>query len=177
MNLFLRSLARPALFCFFLFACFLDTTAQETRYRTGVKTGLVKVKFKRELTSALDKFKPVPASSPKTGIAAFDNVAKVTRTKGMRRMFPYNPRIEAKLRKHGLHLWYMLEIDSNSNPLQVASAFKGLKEVAIAEADHKKVLKPLKSYDLSGFFVSTLITIRMKIELITETQITDEVFC
>ncbi|MFZ6009552.1 MAG: S8 family serine peptidase, partial [Bacteroidota bacterium] len=85
-----------------------------------------------------------------TGMQAFDAVAKTTTAKNMYRLFPYDPQHESKLRKHGLHLWYVVELDPATNPKQAAAIYKKVKGVAVAEADHEKVLSPFQVSEYKG---------------------------
>src|SRR6187551_3875039 len=123
--------------------------AQQPTFKDGIHTGQIKVKFKPEMTSSLGRTKVTArASGFTTGIQSVDRVAKATKASNMYRLFPYDPKHEAKLVKHGLHLWYVVEIDETTDPANAVAQFKQLNEVTIAEMEHEKVLAPyeVKSY-------------------------------
>lgn len=117
--------------------------AQSGTFRNGVKQGLIKVKFSQELAGTLRtaRINPNPTGFT-SGITPLDLAAKVTKARTMYRLFPYDQRFEHKLRKHGLHLWYVVEIDDAADPKAVASEFRKLKEVAVAEVEREKVIAP-----------------------------------
>jgi subtilisin family serine protease len=113
---------------------------------------MIKVKFSPEMTTTLSQMK-VNANAKKgglsTGMETFDATAKKSKATNLYRLFPYDARYESKLRKHGLHLWYVVEIDDNIDPKTAVAQFKQLKEVAVAEAEHEKLLAPysVKEYN------------------------------
>jgi hypothetical protein len=116
--------------------------AQPT-YKDGVKQGQIKVKFTSEMSSTLSQTTVHARTSGfTTGIQTLDATAKSTKAKNMYRLFPYDPKFESKLRKHGLHLWYVVEVDETTDPKTAVSQFKKLKEVAVAEVEHEKILAP-----------------------------------
>jgi len=150
MNNYLQTIARRA---FLLGAFFLCTTAVWAQvYQNGVRKGMVKVKFTSSMTTSLSQMKVSAKSSGlTTGIETFDAVAKTTQATNMYRLFPYDAKYESKLRKHGLHLWYVVEIKENADPTTAVTQFKQLKEVAVAEIEHEKILAPyqVKEYQSS----------------------------
>ena len=115
-------------------------------FKEGVKQGVVKVKFSPTMTNTL---KAMPASMKVekgqalvTGISSFDKAAKQTNAYGMERLFPFDPKNEHKLRKHGLHLWYVVAIDESKDPKIAAANFSQLSEVELAETEREKTLSP-----------------------------------
>lgn len=142
MNDYLRMRSRRVLVAGLLVLCSLSAMAQ-LQYANGARKGMVKVKFTSSMTTSLSQL-PVSARSKQlsTGIAAFDATAKSTKATNMYRLFPFDVRYENKLRKHGLHLWYVIEIDESIDPKTAVAQFKQLKEVAIAEVDREKTLSP-----------------------------------
>jgi subtilisin family serine protease len=144
MQYFLPSLKRGML----LLGAILLTTvlafAQE--FTNGVRRGVVKVKFTNEMSQSLAQMKVQSAGDVlSTGMQRFDAAAKRTSAKNMYRLFPYDPKFEAKLRKHGLHLWYVVEIDKNLDPKTAVVEFRKIKEVAIAEVDREKTVAPFET--------------------------------
>jgi subtilisin family serine protease len=112
-------------------------------YQNGVRKGMVKVKFSQAMATSLGQVQVNAKSSGlTTGIQSIDAVAKNAKATNMYRLFPYDAKYENKLRKHGLHLWYVVEIDENVDPKTAVRQFKQLKEVTVAEVEHEKIIKP-----------------------------------
>lgn len=133
--------------------------AQQPTFKEGIRAGQIKVKFKPEMSSTLSQTTVNARTSGfSTGIQSVDNVAKATKASNMYRLFPYDAKYESKLRKHGLHLWYVVEIDEATDPKVAVAQFKQLNEVAVAELEHQKVLAPyeVKSYVPTAGTFSTL---------------------
>jgi subtilisin family serine protease len=116
--------------------------AQNVSFREGIKQGSVKIKFSGQVAPSLRKMTVSTGKKLVTGIQAFDQVSNTVGARKMRRLFPENPnpRLEAKLRKHKLDLWYVVDIDPNQSPKEVALMYKGLAEVQVAETEKEKVL-------------------------------------
>lgn len=116
--------------------------SQNPSFKKGVKQGSIKVKFTELSPTTLKNISVSKGKKPITGIQAFDKVSEKIGVKKMHRLFPENPnpRLEAKLRKHKLHLWYVMDIDVNQDPQAVAQKFKGIAEVKVAEVERQKVL-------------------------------------
>src|SRR5688572_24825260 len=99
--------------------------AQQATFKDGIRSGQIKVKFKPEMTSTLSQTKVNARTSGfSSGILSVDNAAKATKASNMYRLFPYDKENEAKLRKHGLHLWYVVEIDKTTDPKIAIAQFK-----------------------------------------------------
>jgi subtilisin family serine protease len=117
--------------------------AQPGVYKNGVRQGVVNVKFESGMDNTLKSAKISTKSNKlSTGIANFDRVASNIKATNMRRMFPDTPQNAHKLRKHGLHLWYVIDIDESVDPKQAAQSLKNLGEISIADYDREKVLPP-----------------------------------
>ncbi|HLO60302.1 MAG TPA: S8 family serine peptidase [Bacteroidales bacterium] len=121
----------------------LATFAQVT-FKNGVRTGLIKVKFTPEMAATVSqKMKTaMHTEAYSTGISTFDAVARSAKASKMYRLFDYDPNFESKLHKHGLDLWYIVEIDTAQDPRSVAIQFNSLKGIITAEPEHEKVLGP-----------------------------------
>jgi subtilisin family serine protease len=133
--------------------------AQQPTFKEGIRTGQIKVKFKPEMASTLSQTTVNARTTGfSSGIQSVDNAAKATKASNMYRLFPYDPKFESKLRKHGLHLWYVVEIDETIDPKVAVAQFKQLNEVAVAELEHQKVLAPyeVKSYVPTASTLSVL---------------------
>src|SRR5688572_5331098 len=112
-------------------------------YHNGVRKGMIKVKFSPTTSASLGQIQ-VNARLDKltTGIKAFDDAAQTMSATNMYRLFPYDPKHETQLRKHGLHLWYVVEIGEGVDPKTAVAKMKQLKEVDVAEVEREKRLAP-----------------------------------
>ena len=132
----------------FLVGLFLAATsilhAQDTGYNDrGIYKGVVKVKFAPSEMKKLSSMKVNTRSNKlATGITSFDNTAKTMGASNMERLFPYDPKIEHKLVKHGLHLWYIVHINENLDPEAAALQFLELPEVVSVDCERKAMLQP-----------------------------------
>lgn len=116
--------------------------SQQATFKKGVKQGSVKIKFSGQMAQSLKKMNVSTGKKLLTGIQAFDKVSEKVGAKNMHRLFPENPnpRLEAKLRKHKLDLWYVVAIDANQSPQEAVLKYKGINEVEAAETEKEKVL-------------------------------------
>lgn len=128
---------------FLLLASLVD--AQQRQYEDGVRQGYVKVKFTDAMSTSVTSMR-VASTEGKltTGIQSFDEVSEKYTASKMKRLFPHSPdsRLEEKHRKHGLHLWYVIEISENENPVDVAKAYRQLGEIQVSEVEREKILAP-----------------------------------
>ncbi|WP_372642249.1 S8 family serine peptidase [Ancylomarina sp.] len=104
--------------------------AQE--FENGVKKGVIRVKFKPELSAVTKNFKTT-RKGIKTEITAFDAVSQQFSAYQLERVFPYAPAFDDRHRKHGLHLWYEVKFDASLSAEEVAKAYGQLGAVSIAE--------------------------------------------
>lgn len=116
--------------------------SQNATFKKGVKQGSIKVKFTELTTTSLKNITVTKGKKPLTGIQAFDKISEKVGAKKMQRLFPENPnpKLEAKLRKHKLDLWYVVEIDQNQDPQNVVQQYKGVNGLQTAEVEKEKVL-------------------------------------
>ena len=76
----------------------------------------------------------------KTGLSSLDKVnAKFAATQ-MKRVFPHAGKHEARHQKHGLHLWYEIDVYSEADLNQVVSEYGGNEHVKLAEPVRKKII-------------------------------------
>ena len=141
MNNYLLSMTRRVLLIGMFLFCATAGWAQT--HQNGMRKGQIKVKFTSSMTASLGRMKVSARSGGlTTGIQAFDAAAKKASATNMYRLFPATARNENKLHKHGLDLWYIVEIKENVDPKMAIAQFKQLQEVAIAEPEYEKVLAP-----------------------------------
>nr|HPM31631.1 S8 family serine peptidase [Chryseolinea sp.] len=157
MNNYLLNMTRRVLLVAMFLFCAAAGWAQT--YQNGIHQGQIKVKFNSSMTNTLGKMKVNTRSSGlTTGIQKFDAAAKQAGATNMYRLFPANSKNENKLHKHGLDLWYVVEINGNVDPKIAIAQFKQLQEVATAEPEYEKVLAPysVKPYAPGASPMSTL---------------------
>jgi subtilisin family serine protease len=137
---------------------FCTTAGWSQVYQQSVRQGMVKVKLTSEMAATLSQSRLRPGTTLSTGIQPLDVAAQRTGAKNMYRLFPYNAKLESKLHKHGLDLWYVVEIDEKSNPTEAAAVYKKVSGVAMAEVDHQKVVSPFQVQEAKGNPVSPMET-------------------
>jgi subtilisin family serine protease len=115
-------------------------------FQNGIRRGMIKVKISPTISTSLSKAQVKGSTKTlKTGISSFDAVAKSTSATNLYRLFPGNSNNESKLIKHGLDLWYVIEINENVDPKTAVALFKKLNEVTTAEVELEKVLSPFNA--------------------------------
>ncbi|MFB3390330.1 S8 family serine peptidase [Flavobacterium sp. LAR06] len=139
-NYYKKGIRFLSFFIFSLWSVF--SFGQQATFKEGVKQGSVKIKFSEQLAPTLKKMNVTTGKKLSTGIQAFDKVSANVGAKKMRRLFPENPnpRLEAKLRKHKLDLWYVVDIDPNQSVKEAVRKYKGIAEIETAETEKQKVL-------------------------------------
>src|SRR6478609_1453532 len=141
MNNYLLNMTRRVLLIGMFLYCTAAGWAQT--YQNGIRKGQIKVKFSPSMTTTLGRMKVSARSSGlTTGIQTLDAVAKKSSATNMYRMFPATAKNENKLHKHGLDLWYVVEINEDVDPKMAIAQFKQLQEVVVAEPEYEKVLAP-----------------------------------
>ena len=125
-----------------LIALFLLTgSVLGQQYRNGIKQGVVRVKFKPQISATINSVKPSSVNGVlQTGIQTFDKVSAQLSAVKMKRVFPYSPRHEAKHKKYGLDLWYEVSYTSVLGPKEAVVAYANLDEVSVAEPIRQKSL-------------------------------------
>ncbi|WP_158022025.1 S8 family serine peptidase [Flammeovirga pacifica] len=99
----------------------------------GVAKGYLRVKFKPQTQSALSVAPMNTSGVSKIGVADFDATAQQFHAHNMKRVFPYDARNEHKLQRHGLHLWFEIEVDAHVDPQMVVNSFYQVDAIEIAE--------------------------------------------
>ncbi|OHX64625.1 S8 family serine peptidase [Flammeovirga pacifica] len=125
-----------SLFILLLVGVFFSTLAQNrvTSYNSqGEAQGVIRVKFVENVTDQLQLASPTLRSNAQVGIASFDAVAQQFQGHDLRRLFPENSKFEHKLKKHGLHLWYEMTYDSQTDVQNIVRALSNVAEVQISE--------------------------------------------
>lgn len=92
-----------------LFSAFSVLVAQE------MASGVLRIKFSEKVAHQLDAMRISKTSDgiAITGISDLDVLNRLYKAKAIQRVFPHGGKFEAKHRKHQLHLWYELRVESD----------------------------------------------------------------
>ncbi|NME70890.1 S8 family serine peptidase, partial [Flammeovirga aprica] len=121
-----------------------------------MKSGTIKVKFKPETAGKLSSL-PTSFSASLYNNAALEIVAKRYKATPMRRLFKKSPNeaLEERHRKHGLHLWYIFEVDSTVDINEVMSAYGEVDQFSLVEGEYIKTLSPYQATKVNLLATST----------------------
>src|SRR5690606_39414041 len=123
----------------FSLCCFSFSTslAQEAE----ITPGILRIKLDDKISQHLDKATITnDGGVAQTGISRLDQLNRLYKAKSFKRVFPHAGKYEAKHRKHNLHLWYELKVESPEKLTKIISAYAGLAEVNIAEPIYQKAV-------------------------------------
>ena len=97
------------------------------------RPGVVRVKLQQEVATQVGN-KEVKAKAGKltTGVRALDAVATKAKVKSMRRVFPYSPKFEARMKAYGLDRWYEVSFDESMSPAEVKAMYEATAGVQVA---------------------------------------------
>lgn len=134
----MRSVVFAAALFTFLFQAFLATGQKGP----AVEQGLVRIKVSESLASTLEhsQMKRTSEGIVLTGISGVDAFNRQYRVREFKRVFRSSEKFEARHRKHELHLWYELRIESAAPVLQAVSAYQSLIQIQKAEPVYKKTV-------------------------------------
>ncbi len=104
--------------------------------------GKIRIKFEVNQTANLDNMSIQRLSDGivQTGISEIDQLNQEFKVTDMKRVFRQAGKFEAKHRKHGLHLWYELEINSGKEVKSVVRSYANLSSINISEPVLTKTL-------------------------------------
>lgn len=123
----------------------LSVEGQTAIFKNGVQQGVVKVKFDPSMTTTLSQMQiRTRGTTFSTGISTLDKAVGTLRATHMERLIPEssNPQLEAKHRKAGLHLWYIIEFDTNVDVNTAIQTLKSVQGVKKVEREHFKTVGP-----------------------------------
>lgn len=97
--------------------------------------GKVRIKFKEGKLPNGSNLRVAPSEEDvkSLGLESLDKVSQKISIHSIKRVFPFSKKHEARHRKHGLHLWYEVEFDTASNPLDIVEQYKGVAELEIVK--------------------------------------------
>ena len=99
----------------------------------GAEEGELLIKFVPEMTSILDQIAEEAAANKvltRSGIPSTDEVLRILGGYELERVFPVDPRHEERARANGMHLWYIVRFNKNTDLKVAISSLKQLGEVS-----------------------------------------------
>ena len=99
----------------------------------GAAEGELLIKFVPDMTDILDRIAEEVASGQamtRSGIPTTDEVLRILGGYELERVFPIDPRHEERARANGMHLWYIVRFDKNTDLKVAVSSLKRLGEVS-----------------------------------------------
>ena len=99
----------------------------------GAEEGELLIKFAPEMTGILDQIAEEAASSQamtRSGIPSTDEVLRILGGYELERVFPVDPRHEERARANGMHLWYIVRFDKNTDLKVAIRSLRQLGEVS-----------------------------------------------
>ena len=99
----------------------------------GAEEGELLVKFVPEMTAILDQIAEEAAANKvmtRSGIPSTDEVLRILGGYELERVFPVDPRHEERSRANGMHLWYIVRFDKNTDLKVAISSLRQLGEVS-----------------------------------------------
>ena len=113
--------------CLWLLCIVFSTTMFAQANVLEPTKGVLRVKLQQEVATQVGI---LPASTRNgivaTGIEPFDVASQKVKAVKMERVFPYVEKMEAKARKHGLHLWYEIRFDESVNAAEAMRIFSNV---------------------------------------------------
>ncbi|WP_018665615.1 subtilase family N-terminal domain-containing protein [Bacteroides gallinarum] len=110
------------------------TGGTEIRLPADVTSGELLIKFKPEMTDILDQTMTRAAKSSgvmtRSGIPSTDEVLDILGGYHFERIFPVDPQNEERTRTAGLHLWYLVKFDENTDLQEAANRLSKLGEIS-----------------------------------------------
>ena len=115
------------------------TGGTEVQLPADVTSGELLIKFDPAMTEILDQALTVATRSggamTRSGIPSTDEVLDILGTYHFERIFPVDTKNEERARTSGLHLWYRVKFDENTDLKEAAGRLAKLGEVAKVQAN------------------------------------------
>lgn len=131
--------------CFILLSVLWCLPIYGQQLSSYAKNGVIRVKLDPVVAEQLGSTPKTRSGIVSTGIKPFDDINKKIKAVNMKRVFPYAPKFEERMRKHGLHLWYEISFDEKITPEQAVGKYKGIEGIEIAEIIRIATPTPYKS--------------------------------
>lgn len=110
----------------------VETDMTDILIPEGAADGELLVKFVPEMTDILDQVAE-EASAPmmtRSGIPSTDEVLRILGGYELERVFPVDPRHEERARVNGMHLWYIVRFDKNTDLKVAINSLRQLGEIS-----------------------------------------------
>ncbi|WP_287816582.1 subtilase family N-terminal domain-containing protein [Bacteroides sp.] len=123
----------------------------EVQLPANVTSGELLIKFDPQMTEILDRTLKVATRSggaaTRSGIPSTDEVLDILGAYHFERIFPVDVKNEERTRSAGLHLWYRVKFDENTDLKEAASRLAKLGEISKVQANgHIK-----RAYNTKGY--------------------------
>ena len=113
----------------------------EVQLPADVTSGELLIKFKPEMTAILDRTMTRATRSgsamTRSGIPSTDEVLDILGGYHFERIFPVDSRNEERTRTAGLHLWYLVKFDENTDLQQAANRLSRLGEISKVQGNSR----------------------------------------
>ena len=110
------------------------TGGTEVQLPADVTSGELLIKFKPEMTDILDQTMTRATRSggamTRSGIPSTDEVLEILGGYHFERIFPVDQQNEERTRAAGLHLWYLVKFDENTDLQEAANRLSKLGEIS-----------------------------------------------
>jgi Subtilisin-like serine proteases len=118
-----------------------DNNREQVEHKSDIITGnRIKVKFSPDFGENFTEIKNSVATKSSDNSAVSDVLMQIGAS-NMRRLFTYNEEYDNLMRKHGLHLWYVVEFDEGAAVTKSVLDIKSIKGIDIVE----KIVSPVCS--------------------------------
>lgn len=114
-----------------------DGNKSEVNIPADAPAGELLIKFSPEMSDILDQVQSEKTRSAKTrsGIPSTDEVLDILGSYSFERVFPVDPKTEARTREAGLHLWYTVKFSKGTDLKAAAERLSQLGEISKVQAN------------------------------------------
>ncbi|MCF6356751.1 MAG: S8 family serine peptidase, partial [Draconibacterium sp.] len=124
---------------------FMAIIVSQVLWAQGNESSVLRIKIVPSLGETVKPQKSDIDSIINTGVVALDALNRKYAIVKMKRVFPYSAKYESRHKKHGLHLWYDLEVTGSFTEDEIVSDFGRIHEVTKAELKQApKLIDPQK---------------------------------
>lgn len=111
----------------------------EVKLPADFNAGELLIKFKPEMSDILDRAMTRAAGGAMTrsGIPSTDEVLDILGGYHFERVFPVDARNEERTRAAGMHLWYIVKFDENTDVQEAANRLVQLGEISKVQGNHR----------------------------------------
>ena len=107
------------------------TQIPEVEIPAGAADGELLIKFVPEMSDILDQtLTRAGGVSTRSGIPSTDEVLNILGAYHFERVFPVDPKTEARTREAGMHLWYIVRFDKDTDLKEAVRQLKKLGEIS-----------------------------------------------